>query len=287
MSGDNQGAEPGTLYLVATPLGNLLDITLRALKILRTVDIIAAEDTRTIRKLLSRYEIKAPKLLAYHEHNEVRRAQEIVRSLEKGKSVALVSEAGTPGISDPGAYLVNLAHQKGLSIRPIPGPSAVAAALSCAGFELKEGFVFIGFLPAKAAERQRRLEELRRERRPMVFYEAPHRLLKTLTDMLHIFGEREAFFAREMTKVHEEYRRGSLSQFKRRFEREDPRGEFTLVVKGTEGEPIPSEEDIKARLKDLLKQGFSTKEAAQRIARELGLPRSRIYPLALEVLESN
>ncbi len=287
MSGDNQGAEPGTLYLVATPLGNLLDITLRALEILRTVDIIAAEDTRTTRKLLSRYEIKAPKLLAYHEHNEVRRAREIVKFLEKGKSVALVSEAGTPGISDPGAYLVNLAHQKGLSIRPIPGPSAVATALSCAGFELKEGFVFIGFLPAKAAERRRRLEELRGERRPMVFYEAPHRLLKTLTDMLNIFGEREAFLAREMTKVHEEYRRGSLSQFKRRFEKEDPRGEFTLVVKGAEGEPIPSEEDIKARLKALLDQGLSTKEATQRIAQELGLPRSRIYPLALELLESN
>ncbi len=287
MSGDNQGAEPGTLYLVATPLGNLFDITLRALEILRTVDIIAAEDTRTTRKLLSRYEIKAPKLLAYHEHNEVRRAREIVKFLEKGKSVALVSEAGTPGISDPGAYLVNLAHQKGLSIRPIPGPSAVATALSCAGFELKEGFVFIGFLPAKAAERRRWLEELRGERRPMVFYEAPHRLLKTLTDMLNIFGEREAFLAREMTKVHEEYRRGSLSQFKRRFEKEAPRGEFTLVVKGVEGEPIPSEEDIKARLKDLLDQGLSTKEAAQRTAQELGLPRSRIYPLALELLESN
>jgi len=200
--------------------------------------------------------------------------------------VALVSEAGTPGISDPGAYLVNLAHQKGLSIRPIPGPSAMAAALSCAGFELKEGFVFIGFLPAKAAERRRRLEELRGERRPMVFYEAPHRLLKTLTDMLDIFGEREAFLAREMTKVHEEYRRGSLSQFKRRFEKEDPRGEFTLVVKGA-GEPIPSEEDIKARLKDLLDQGLSTKEAAQRIAQELGLPRSRVYPLALKFLKSN
>ncbi len=283
MSGGNPGAEPGTLYVVATPIGNILDITLRALEILRTVDIIAAEDTRTTKKLLARYGIKGPKVVSYHEHNESLQTPKLLKFLRGGKSIALLSEAGSPCISDPGAYLVARVHREGLRVCPIPGPSALVAALSCSGFDLKRGFLFVGFLPSKTSDRRQKLIELQNERRFLVFYEAPHRLSKTLIDMLEIFGDREAFLAREMTKVHEEYLLATLAEFKIRFERERPRGEFTLVIKGSSNSVSVSEEEIKERLEALLKKELSTKEAVQKVAMEFDLPRRRVYQIAIKI----
>ncbi len=286
MSGGSQGAEPGTLYLVATPIGNMLDITLRALEILRTVDIVAAEDTRTTKKLLARYEIKGCKVISYHEHNEAIQTPRLLKFLKEGKSIALVSEAGSPCISDPGAYLVSRVHKEGLRVCPIPGPSALITALSCSGFDLKEGFLFVGFLPSKSLKRRKKLVELQNEKRFLVFYEAPHRLVETLSDMLEIFGNREAFLAREMTKVHEEYLVGKLSEFKIRFEKEPPRGEFTLVVKGFSKIGSVSEEEIENRLKDLFKKGLSTKDAVQKIAMEFDLPKRHVYQIAIKLVSS-
>ena len=286
MSGGNQGIEPGTLFLVATPIGNLKDITLKALDVLRSVEVIAAEDTRTTRKLLTHYQIKGPRLVAYHEHNERRRAEELIAMLKEGKHVALVSEAGTPGISDPGAYLVLRAHEEGLPVRPVPGPAAVVASLSCSGFDLKDGFVFVGFLPARANERRKRLLELRSEKRSLVLYEAPHRLLKTLADCLNILGDREAFLARQMTKVHEEYRRTTLGELLQRFQEEPPRGEFTLVVAGAAARKGPeevTEAEIITLLERFLEEGISTREAVRRVTEELGLAKTRVYQLALKL----
>ncbi len=283
MSGDKPGVEPGVLYVVATPIGNLEDITLRALNVLRQVDVIAAEDTRTTQKLLSRYQIKGPKLLALHEHNERERTSQILKLLRQGASVALVSEAGTPGISDPGALVVAEVHREGLKVYPIPGPSAVATALSCAGFDLKKGFFFVGFLPAKKGARRRRLQELRNLDVPLVLFEAPHRLRALLADALEILGNRKIFLAREMTKQFEEYRLSDLQSLKEFYQENPPKGEFCLVVAGAPKQRAWDEEELLNLLKEALAQGRTTKQAVQEVARSTNAPRSQVYQLALRL----
>ncbi|MFI5098640.1 MAG: 16S rRNA (cytidine(1402)-2'-O)-methyltransferase, partial [Candidatus Acidiferrales bacterium] len=215
----------GCLYLVATPIGNLEDITLRALRILKEVDQIACEDTRHTLKLLNHYDIRKP-LVSYHEHNEITRAPELVLAMENGSSIALVSDAGMPLVSDPGHRLVTLAIRHHIPVVPIPGPAALLAALSASGLPNEE-FLFVGFLPARSGERRRALEHLRIEERTIIFYEAPHRIAETVADALAILGNRPACLAREVTKLHEEFRRGKLSELFASLTERPARGEIT------------------------------------------------------------
>src|SRR5947209_4242046 len=270
----------GTLYLVATPIGNLEDITLRALRVLREVDVIACEDTRHTRTLLNHYGIKT-KMLSYHEHNERERAEELGAMLQTGASVAVVSDAGTPGISDPGFRLVNDATARGLRVVPVPGPTAFVSALIASGLPTDE-FFFAGFLPARATQRRARLTELRALNSTLIFYEAPHRIGQTLTDAREILGEREAAVARELTKLHEEIVRGRLSELAKRFGSEEAaRGEMVLVIDrnviGLEAAESDSEIDIVARVAALESEGLDHRAALKRAARELGLNRSEAY----------
>src|SRR5271165_1434268 len=222
-------AEPvGILYLVATPIGNLEDITLRALRILKEVDKIACEDTRHTLKLLNHFEIHRP-LVSYHEHNELTRAPELVLAMEQGAQIALVSDAGVPLVSDPGYRLVTLCLRHHIPVIPIPGPSALLAALSASGLPNEE-FLFAGFLPARSGERRRALERLRIEDRTIIFYEAPHRIEETLADAHEILGDRPACLAREVTKMHEEFRRGSLAELLASLAEKPARGEITLLI---------------------------------------------------------
>src|SRR5947208_4039727 len=218
----------GCLYLVGTPIGNLEDITLRALRILREADRIAAEDTRHTQKLLNHYEISRP-LVSYHEHNELTRAPELLVALEQGAKIALVSDAGMPLVSDPGHRLVTLCLRHQIPVVPIPGPSALLAALSASGLPNEE-FLFVGFLPARTGERHRALERLRLEDRTLILYEAPHRVAETVADALAILGERPACLAREVTKLHEEFLRGKLSEIIAALEERPARGEITLIL---------------------------------------------------------
>lgn len=223
----------GTLYVVATPIGNLEDITQRALRVLREVEVIAAEDTRRTRILLGHYQIERP-LTSLHEHNEAYKAPVLIRQLEQGARIALVSEAGTPTISDPGYRLIQLAIARGIPVVPIPGPSAVIAALTVSGLPT-DRFVFEGFLPKKPGKRRRRLETLRDEERTIVFYESPRRLNKLLGEMLEAWGERRVAVARELTKIFEEVVRGSLVEVQAHFAQHSPLGEVTIVVEGAKG----------------------------------------------------
>lgn len=213
---------------MATPIGNLEDISLRALRVLKEVDLIACEDTRQTLKLLSRFEIRKP-LESYHEHNEMTRAPELVMRMEEGVRVALVSDAGTPVISDPGHRLVSLCLRHKIPVVPIPGPSAIVAALVACGLPSDE-FTFAGFLPSRPGERRRKLQELAAEKRTLIFYEAPHRLEACLRDAREAFGNREAVVARELTKIHEEFVHGRLSDLLDRFREQPPRGEITLII---------------------------------------------------------
>ncbi len=284
MSGVAPKPEVGLLYVVATPIGHLKDITLRALEVLKEVDLIASEDTRTTLKLLNHFGIKGPKLIPFHKHNETERAPQLLACLKGGQKLALVSEAGTPGISDPGARLVALAHEEGIPVRPIPGPSALATALSVSGFDLHQGFLFLGFLPAKRGERKRLLAEVAGERRPLVIFESPHRLRETLEDLLKTFGERRVFLAREMTKVHEEYILTTLSQLRERFHQEEPRGEISLILEGAphQKRDIPLDE-VREKLGQLLAQGIPLKEASRLLARETALSAKELYRLGLKL----
>src|SRR5579859_3847035 len=216
------------LYLVGTPIGNLEDITLRALRILKEVDLIACEDTRHTQKLLTHYNI-AKTLVSYHEHNEMTRSPELLIQLEQGAKIALVSDAGMPLVSDPGYRLVTLCVRHKIPVVPIPGPSAILAALSAAGLPSEE-FLFVGFLPARNGERRRTLEHLRIEERTIIFYEAPHRVAESIADALEILGDRPACLAREVTKLYEEFRRGKLSDLAASLEEVAARGEITMLV---------------------------------------------------------
>lgn len=221
--------KPG-LYLVATPIGNLEDVTLRALKVLKEVDIIVAEDTRRTGLLLNHYGIKKP-MISYHDHNKLQRTPNIIKELETQKKVALLSDSGTPGISDPGFYLVREAVRKGLRVSSIPGPSALIAGLVMSGFPT-DRFAFEGFLPRRRGRRKKRLKELISETRTMVFFEAPHRLVAFLKDCLEVFGDRQTALVREMTKKFEEVRRDTLSQLINYYEARAPKGEFVIVIEG-------------------------------------------------------
>ena len=270
---------PGILYIVATPIGNLEDITFRALRVLREVDVIAAEDTRHTQILLSHHDIHTP-LTSYHEHNEKTKAQELVTRLARGKNIALVSDAGTPAISDPGFRLVVQAIRAGVRIIPIPGASALTAVLSATGLPT-DRFVFEGFLPAKKKLRRERLQTLRDETRTLIFYEAPHRLKDTLDDIHELLGNREAVLAREVTKIHEEFLRGLVSTLVRELGSGEVRGEVTLIISGSAGESRVNEDLLKAEIRELKGQGLRVKEIAEVLGEKFGYSKKDIYRLAL------
>ncbi|WP_031516401.1 16S rRNA (cytidine(1402)-2'-O)-methyltransferase [Desulfofalx alkaliphila] len=273
------GKSCGTLYLCATPIGNLEDITIRALTVLKECDLIAAEDTRHTRKLLSHYDIHT-RLISYHAHNEQRQGERIIDMLLQGQDVAVVSDAGMPGISDPGARLVELALEHGIPAVPVPGASAVIAGLVVSGLPTAR-FVFEGFLPSNKKGRRRHLEKIRGEQRTMVFYESPHRLLETLRDMCSKFGgDRQIAVARELTKKHEEIYRGSLHLAVSHFEKVPPRGEFTLVVAGSrEEDRAESFADLPVvdHVNRLIATGMDKKQAIKEVAKLRGMPKRDVY----------
>src|SRR5436309_15162567 len=249
-------AAGGCLYLVGTPIGNLEDITLRALRILNEVDQIACEDTRHTQKLLTHYDIHKP-LLSYHEHNELTRAPELVLALEQGAKIALVSDAGMPLVSDPGHRLVTLCLRHRIPVVPIPGPSALLASLSASGLPNEE-FLFVGFLPARSGERRRALERLRIEGRTIILYEAPHRVAECVADAREVLGNRSACIAREVTKLHEEFLRRKLSEIAASLEKRPARGEITLIIGPPEASQerphVDSAQSLAARVEELMHQ---------------------------------
>jgi 16S rRNA (cytidine1402-2'-O)-methyltransferase len=274
---------PGRLYVVATPIGNLSDVTLRALRVLGDADVIAAEDTRTTRKLLTQHGISTP-LVAYHEHNEIVRTPELLARLRAGESVALVSESGTPSISDPGYGLVREAIAADIGVEPVPGPSAILAALVVSGLAT-DAFVFEGFLPRRPGERRRRLEALKDDRRTLVLFEAPHRLDAAVADMLDVLGDRHVALCRELTKMHEEVRRSSLSELAASLRRRPVKGELVLVVEGA-GEATPDIAGAVAEVLERTKAGESMREATRSVATERGVPRRALYDRVLERRDS-
>ena len=280
----------GCLYLVGTPIGNLEDITLRALRILKEVDQIACEDTRHTQKLLTHYDIRKS-LVSYHEHNEITRAPELVLAMEGGAKIALVSDAGTPLVSDPGYRLVTLCVRHRIPVIPIPGPSALLAALSASGLPNEE-FLFVGFLPNRGGERRRALEHLRIEDRTIVFYEAPHRIAETVADAREILGDRQACLAREVTKLHEEFRRGKLSELAESLAERPARGEITLLIAPEErsatGAQAGTSQSIAARVEELMHQAkLDRKEALKVAAKERGLTRRAAYSQLIATLDEN
>ncbi len=272
---------PGTLYLVATPIGNLEDITARALRVLAQASLIACEDTRHTRGLLNHFGIKT-KTISYHEHNEQERAAELVALLLSGASVAVVSDAGTPGINDPGFRLVRACVEQRVPIVPIPGASAFVAALVASGLPTDE-FYFGGFLPARSTARRARLAQLKTFPATLIFYEAPHRIAATLADVREILGERAAVVARELTKLHEEFTRGSLSELAQRFSAlQAARGEMVLLIDGKVISPTIADKEtalvsIAERVAALEAEGLDHRAALKRAARELGLSRDEAY----------
>jgi 16S rRNA (cytidine1402-2'-O)-methyltransferase len=265
----------GTLYVVATPIGNLEDITLRALRILREVDRIACEDTRQTRKLLDRHGISKP-LVSYHEHNEQARAEELLRDLEAGQNIALVSDAGTPLIADPGYRLVELARARGVTVSPIPGASALVSALSASGLPT-DSFFFGGFLPAKKTQRRKTLEEFRTFPGTLVFYEAPHRILEALDDVAEVLGPRPVTLARELTKIHEEFLVGEAAEVRETLaKRPALKGEITLMIGKGDAPPVETM-PIEAAFDQLLEAGIPRMEAMKTIARERGLSKREVY----------
>ena len=270
----------GKLYIVATPVGNLEDITLRALRILKEVDLIAAEDTRHSLKLLNHYGIAKP-LISYWSEKEKMKAGEILEKLHSGLSVALISDAGTPGISDPGAVLIKRAVEEKIDIIPIPGPSAFISALSVAGLPTEE-FTFFGFLPSKGGQRLKRLTELKHETRTLIFYEAPHRLMKVLSDMIEILGQRRAALAKEMTKLHEEVLRGTIPEIIQALETRMIAGEYVIIVEGFHQERLTIEEAL-SEVNSLMKKGLGRKEAVKTVAEGYGISKKELYDKSLSL----
>ena len=270
----------GTLYVVATPLGNLQDLTLRAADVLRRVEVVAAEDTRHTRPLLSHLGA-APQMLSFHAHSDERRIESLLEILHAGHSVALVSDAGTPAISDPGSELVAAARAAGIDVVPIPGPSAVATVLSAAGLPA-DRYLFLGFVPRKGSERTRLLARAALEEWSVVFFEAPNRVVALLEDLAEVCGDgRRVTIGRELTKLHEEIVAGTLADMTGYYTKSAPRGEFTVVLEGT-GQPAaaPDRSAEAAELaRRLLAEGHSRREVAQQVATELGLARNAAYRL--------
>jgi len=268
----------GCLYLVATPIGNLEDITLRAIRILKEADLIACEDTRQTQKLLQHYGIHK-ELVSYHAHNELTRAPELLIELEQGAKAALVSDAGTPVVSDPGHRLVTLCLRHHIPVIPIPGPTAFIAALAASGLPTEE-FLFVGFLPSRAAARRKAIDALKAEPRTIVLYEAPHRLLETLADAAEILGPRPAVVAREITKIHEEFLRGNLNDLRDAATNRAPRGEITLMIGPGEAvqQTAQSPLSLKQRVEQLeAESGLDRKAALKQAARERGLAKREAY----------
>jgi 16S rRNA (cytidine1402-2'-O)-methyltransferase len=266
---------PGTLYVVATPLGNLEDVTLRSLRVLREVALVACEDTRRTATLLRAHGIATP-TTSYFEHNERGKGERILAALREGRDVALVSDAGTPGISDPGYRLVRDARVEGIPVVPVPGPSAAVAALSVSGLPT-DRFLFVGFLPSRGGARREALRALAAGRETLVAYESPLRVVAALEDMRELLGDREAFLCREATKLHEEYVRGRLSELRALLAaRESVKGEIVIVVKGATEPPTP-EEQPEALFARLVAEGRTRRQAVKETARALGLPARDVY----------
>lgn len=266
----------GTLYLVATPIGNLEDITFRAIRVLKEVDMILAEDTRKTIKLLNHYEIQKP-MISFYRHNEGIKADYVLLLLKEGKNLALVSDAGTPAISDPGEDLVRLLIENKIAVVPIPGSVACIQALICSGFDTTK-FVFEGFLSINKRCRKERLEVLKKEERTMLFYEAPHKLKRTLVDLKEAFGgERKLVLAREMTKVHEEFLRFTIDEALSYYEENEVKGEFVIVLQGTSKEKEVVEESIAELMEIYLKEGYDKKEAMKMVAKKKGISKSEVY----------
>ncbi len=275
----------GTLYIVPTPIGNLEDITLRALRTLKEVDLIAAEDTRHTKKLLNHFGISTP-LISYYREKEAERSEELLQRLVEGKDIALVSDAGTPAISDPGAVVVQRAHLNGLKVVPLPGPSALTTAISGSGFS-DSGFLFLGFLPSKKGQRVKALSALVNCQYPVVLYESPHRIDSLLSDALKILGEREAFWARELTKNFEDLQSGNLSHLLEKSKEGRNRGEFVVIIN-----PGVKEEVKGQTLEELIiwyrdNSDLSLKDVSRQLASDLGISRSHIYQQALALWKQN
>ncbi|MCC5467675.1 16S rRNA (cytidine(1402)-2'-O)-methyltransferase [Pelosinus baikalensis] len=278
----------GVLYLCATPIGNLEDMTYRAVRVLSEVEVIAAEDTRHTRKLLSHFDIHT-RLISYHEHNKVTRGPEIIERLITGENVAVVSDAGLPGISDPGSDLVELAVQAGIRVVPLPGANAALSALVSSGLDTTL-FSFLGFLPKNKKKRRELLASFANSPYTMVYYESPHRIKQTLAELKSAFGDRPAVAARELTKKFEEFIRGTIESLVTHFAENDPRGEFTLIVGGhktdqsleadTDEQEQPSIEDAVIQL---MESGVNKKEAIKTIAQQRGLPKREVYQATLEI----
>lgn len=277
--GGSESRVPGTLYLVGTPIGNLEDITLRALRILQESELVACEDTRHTQKLLNHFEIKT-RTTSYHEHNEKTKASELLRRLEEGASVALVADAGMPGISDPGYRLVRLCLQHHIPVVPVPGPTAIVAALVASGLPT-HAFQFLGFAPAKRATRRKFLEEIRNYPGTSIFFEAPHRILDTLADLAELLRNREVALGREITKLHEEFVRGSCAEVLAML-RSQPhlQGEITVLIAGVPESAAPAErlEPLRKRVDRLMEEGnLSRMEALKMVARERRISKSQAY----------
>jgi 16S rRNA (cytidine1402-2'-O)-methyltransferase len=275
---------PGTLYVVATPLGNLGDLTARAAEVLRRAPVVAAEDTRRTRGLLSHLGA-SPTLLSFHAHSADKRSDYLLEILRSGRDVALVSDAGTPTVSDPGSDLVALARAAGITVVPIPGASAIATALSASGLP-GDRYLFLGFVPRKGRERSRLLSRAAQEEWSVVFFEAPNRLVSLLEDLIPVAGgERVAAVARELTKLHEEIRTGTLAELVEYYTAVPPRGELTIVLQGT-GSPAPDPDrtdDALEQASSLLAEGLSRREVVRRLTESLGLPRNEAYRLVMEL----
>ncbi|MDJ0736589.1 MAG: 16S rRNA (cytidine(1402)-2'-O)-methyltransferase [Nostocaceae cyanobacterium] len=275
--------KPGTLYVVGTPIGNLEDMTFRAVRILQGVDLIAAEDTRHTGKLLQHFQIQTPQI-SYHNHNRRSRIPELLNHLHTGYAIALVTDAGMPGISDPGYELIKASIDEGISVVPIPGASAAVTALSAAGLPT-DRFVFEGFLPSKTQQRREQLELLKTQQRTIIFYESPHRLQQTLQDLADILGtERQIVLARELTKLYEEFWRGEIGEALTVYAHKKPQGEYTLIVAGNPPiKPQLCEPQLKAELAKMISQGISRSQASRELAKATSLNRRHLYQLALAI----
>jgi 16S rRNA (cytidine1402-2'-O)-methyltransferase len=268
----------GTLYIVSTPIGNLEDITLRALRVLKEVDEIAAEDTRHSSRLLNHYGIAKP-LISYWGEKEKVKSEEVLAKLLSGLSIALISDAGTPGISDPGSVLIGKAIEEGVEVVPVPGPSALVAAISISGLPIRE-FAFIGFLPPRESQRRKALAELGTEKRTLIFYEAPHRILETMEEMYEVFGERKGAVVKEITKIHEEALRGNLSDIIRMLADTTIAGEYVILVEGRGSETLSFDEALE-EVRALMKKGKGRKEAVKTVAEQYGLSKNELYERSL------
>lgn len=271
----------GTLYVCATPIGNLGDITLRVLDTLREVDLIAAEDTRHSRKLLQHYQINT-RMISYHEHNEKKQSIELVERLKGGQTIALISDAGLPGISDPGTEVINLCLAENIPVDVLPGPNAALTALVLSGMPA-EHFAFHGFLPSSSSARKQSLEQLANQPLTQIFYEAPHRLVATLRGMAEFFEDRQAAVVRELTKLHQQVHKGTILELKEAFEKSEPRGECCIVIAPyVPVKPIGGPTEWRLEVKERIDRGLSKKEAMKEVAKHYGVKKSEVYQALLD-----